>query len=695
MTDMPRVSEGKIHHAVSVVICCYTTDRWSQLVASVESVLSQHPGPHEVLVVVDHCPHLESLVRGHFGERVVVVANAGRRGLSGARNTGVAAASADIVAFLDDDAWAEPGWLGAHAEMYDDPGVIGAGGLVRPIWAREAPRWFPPEFGWVVGCSYAGQPGGLSEIRNPIGANMSFRSSALATVGGFSEELGRVGKRPAGCEETELSIRMAGLGRIVHQPAAVAHHHVSDDRTHSAYFRRRCWAEGLSKARVSQLCDQRGTLSTEREYATRTLPRSVGRYLVEATRHRDLWPAMRAGAVIAGLAVTSAAYAAGTLTKKPKRRPAAADVVRTNPGAGHRWWSYDVHGRVGLCVDRDAPAALQLRTMLACFATDRTVPCDIAVSKNPEPMVDPSVLEDDLRYTEDAVLFVEESVQIVRDAEQFRIHGPGELLTSLVPVLDRVMVQRGAAMIHAATVGYRGHAILMPAAGGTGKTSTVAKMVNRPGYSFMGDDWGFVSDNGEMLGYAKPMFIKPHHRGIYPHLFQGARKPTIPSSLSRPVGRLTTLVHPAVIRYPRLADAARRWSPEHRMVRADQALPGVPVTTSAPVLVAVYVERYAGETSRLLDVDRTWMADRLMGNFHIEMASFSQQVVTSLAATNMVSWRDHTEAKLKVLDKGLEGIPCFLLQVPVNMSADDASDDVVRVMDRLLADLVPHGAEGS
>ena len=61
-------------------------------------------------------------------------------------------------------------------------------------------------------------------------------------------------------------------------------------------------------------------------------------------------------------------------------------------------------------------------------------------------------------------------------------------------------------MIHAATMAYRGHAIVLPAAGGTGKTSTAAKLMRREGWSFMGDDWAFLAEDATLLGYAKPMY---------------------------------------------------------------------------------------------------------------------------------------------------------------------------------------------
>ncbi|MDN4610563.1 hypothetical protein [Arthrobacter burdickii] len=345
---------------------------------------------------------------------------------------------------------------------------------------------------------------------------------------------------------------------------------------------------------------------------------------------------------------------------------------------------FDIHGRVTIRVDAQAPAAMQLKSMLACFATDTERPADIVVDAQPEPMPEAGLLEHELAYTENSVRFQDDRVQIVRDAEQWRIHGPGELLTSVVPVLDAAMISRGAGMIHAATMAYRGHAIALPAAGGTGKTSTAAKLMRREGWSFIGDDWAFLSEDAELLGYAKPMFIKPHHRTIYPHLFEGVRKPLVPSQLSQSVGRLTTVVHPYVIRYPRLADFSRRWSPEHRMVEPATAFPGQEVTTSAPLAAVIYIERFEGTRSRLVEKSKEWMVDRMIGNFHIEMAGFSQQVVTGLAATSVVPWREHFAAKGDVLSKALDGRPCHLLQVPAAYSADEASDDIVRYLEELL-----------
>ena len=77
---------------------------------------------HELILVVDHNPDLHLKLKDAYRD-AIVVENVHERGLSGGRNTGVAIATGDVVAFLDDDAVAEPGWLAAFAEHVRRPGA--------------------------------------------------------------------------------------------------------------------------------------------------------------------------------------------------------------------------------------------------------------------------------------------------------------------------------------------------------------------------------------------------------------------------------------------------------------------------------------------------------------------------------------------------------------------------------------------
>ncbi len=315
----------------AVVVCAYTMERWDDLVESLASAGSQTPPPDELWLVVDHNPELLERASHELVSllpALQVIPNGRKKGLSGARNTAVEQVRSDVVVFLDDDAAAGDGWLGALLAGYADDSVIAVGGSAAPRWpaGAERPTTLPRgadstrgELDWIVGCTYAGQPEVLEPVRNLMGCNMSMRRLVFERVGGFSEELGRVGKTPLGCEETELCIRARRAfpaSRIMFEPQALVRHHVSADRLTWSYLRRRCFAEGVSKAAVAALVGRDDALATERTYASQILPAAVVRQLrtglvpLSTRRSQQLGGAV---AVVVALASTVLGFARGRI----------------------------------------------------------------------------------------------------------------------------------------------------------------------------------------------------------------------------------------------------------------------------------------------------------------------------------------------------------------------------------------------
>lgn len=296
---------------VTVVVCAYTQRRWKHMLAALDSVLSQRPAPAQVLLAVDHNPTLASRARS-ARPAVSVLESVEERGVSGARNTGLQAATQPIIVYLDDDAEARPGWLESLIAPLSDPKVVGTAGNVQPRWPDHRPRWMPPEFDWVIGCTYQGLAVSEGSVRNPIGGNMSMRTRDAIEAGGFDARVGHVGDRSRGGEETDLSIRLTSLqpGSIFrYVPEAIVDHHIESHRVRFKYFLIRCWNEGISKAIVVRLNGSKG-LESERRYVTGALPTAIRRDLA-ATIKGDPNGFMRMIAIIAGLSVTMVAYALG------------------------------------------------------------------------------------------------------------------------------------------------------------------------------------------------------------------------------------------------------------------------------------------------------------------------------------------------------------------------------------------------
>ena len=320
--------------AVSVVICSYAEERWDLLMGALDSVRRQTVVPQQTIVVVDYNMDLYKRLIFTVPD-AVIVENTGPKGLSGARNTGAGVANAEIVAFLDDDAEAAPDWLELLVALYDDPDVLAVGGRVAPRWEVGRPGYFAEELDWIVGCTYRGMPKVATEVRNVIGANMSFRAEVLNRVGGFNTVLGRQGVLPLGCEETELCIRAvigAPGSRVVYEPAALVRHYVPAGRGSLKYMLSRSWSEGISKAQVSRVVGHKRALGPERRYVRQVLPRAVFAGVRGWIRGKDPAGLGRAGAIIAVLASTASGYLRG------RRQVPSPMPVRPSPVTPDDLW---------------------------------------------------------------------------------------------------------------------------------------------------------------------------------------------------------------------------------------------------------------------------------------------------------------------------------------------------------------------
>ncbi len=202
---------------------------------TIDALLAQDYPDFEVIVVDNRHDTRGGLLSALPVDPRVRAVDEPRRGISAARNRGVATATGEIVAFTDDDAVVEEDWLRVLGLRFAlDPEVEGIGGAVLPSELQtEAQLWFEEFYGGFTRSFRAETLSGkrrqdgvfpYAPAKFGAGCNMAFRRSTLERVGGFITSLG-TGTPARGGEDLAMFIELVTSGSTVaFEPAALVRH---------------------------------------------------------------------------------------------------------------------------------------------------------------------------------------------------------------------------------------------------------------------------------------------------------------------------------------------------------------------------------------------------------------------------------------------------------------------------------------
>jgi GT2 family glycosyltransferase len=247
---------------ISVVLS--TFNRCAELGKALDALASQEPGTAYEVIVVDN--------NSTDGTRSVVAERQSRmpglryvfepqQGLPHARNAGILASSAPIVAFTDDDVEVGPEWVGTIKRAFDEhPDVDMIGGRVRPIWPEQLPGWVTPR---QLGPFALGERGDApirvsKENAAPclVGANFAFRREVFDRVGLFDPAYTK-------SQDREIQLRLWRAGGIgLYVPSLAIRVDVPAERLTKKYFRYWYTIYGVYHSRMGLLdaLDREGRL---------------------------------------------------------------------------------------------------------------------------------------------------------------------------------------------------------------------------------------------------------------------------------------------------------------------------------------------------------------------------------------------------------------------------------------------------
>ena len=196
---------------ISVVVCAYNSEK--TLPACFDGLKALEYPDYEVIVVNDGSTDSTDQIVLEYGFQLISTEN---RGLACARNSGLDAATGEIVAYMDADAHPDPHWLSHLAVAFLKSSHVGVGGPNIP----------PPESGETASC-VANAPGGPTHVllsdrvaEHIPGCNMAFRKSALEAIEAFDPQFCVAG------DDVDICWRLQDQGWTVgFSPGAVVWHH--------------------------------------------------------------------------------------------------------------------------------------------------------------------------------------------------------------------------------------------------------------------------------------------------------------------------------------------------------------------------------------------------------------------------------------------------------------------------------------
>ncbi len=218
-------------------------------------------------------------------------------GLCHARNTGWRAARGRYVAYFDDDALAEKGWIDAIGDAFAwsrepgcEPEVVG--GRVLPLWEAERPAWLSDAIARSLTIvDWSPEPRQILDVRVEwlVGANMAISRRVLEEVGGFDPRLDRIGSNMLSGGDVHLQREIIDLGyRCLYFPPMAIRHLAPRSRLRKSWFEKRYLWQGISDAMMTLITDRptRGQrLALAGRAVTRLLRRP--RELVDLVRSSD------------------------------------------------------------------------------------------------------------------------------------------------------------------------------------------------------------------------------------------------------------------------------------------------------------------------------------------------------------------------------------------------------------------------
>lgn len=245
-----------------------------------------------------------------------------------------------------------------------------------------------------------------------------------------------------------------------------------------------------------------------------------------------------------------------------------------------------------------------------------------------------------------------------------------------------ILIEQGISLIHAAAVADpSGNILLLPGAGGVGKTTLLSSMIKEQGYRLLGDDIVGISKDGRCYSFPRSFVLKDYHRDVYPEVF---RKLELGKSRSRnkfsnfvfrnlvgfikenmPFLGLSKIILKKVGLFDKLATSLSQPDglPYLAAVRVDEIFGRNCVLDKGIIKEIIFLERFYGNEFIIEDLSEDSLAQRMFSIIHHEWVEVMRQIF-SLGALEIINLHGYFTECYNIIQKGIFNKKIRILLIP-------------------------------
>jgi len=251
--------------------------------------------------------------------------------------------------------------------------------------------------------------------------------------------------------------------------------------------------------------------------------------------------------------------------------------------------------------------------------------------------------------------------------------------------IQMFLIREGISLVHAAgAVNAEGDGILLPGAGGVGKTVLLGFMVKEQGYKLLGDDIVGLNKNGTCFSFPRAFVLKEYHREVYPEVFErlgiGRRRKKFAPALVKVIIKNAPFVGitKTALKRLKLYEDVIQSLPSP----AEGYLATVPVkeifdpnciADQGTIKRIIFLERYAGSEFKIQSISEESLARRMSVIIHHEWVQSMRRLFT-LGALEIEDVDTYFNNVAGIIRSGISYKKCEILFIPDNTAPKELSD---------------------